>query len=849
MADYTTRQRRQRMAPLSAMGVTLALLAGSTNALAQERDPFGDNSNDNSNVEVSEFLTVDLHVQDEDLANVLQMLSIQSQRNIVMSNDVSATVTANLYNVTFFEALESILNVNGYGFIERGNFIYVHTLEEISAIEQAARQPVWRVINLDYLNSNDAAEFVTPLLSEIGQIHTPGETEEYSLPDDSPYGADDYAMSATLVVFDYAENVDEIEKLVEQLDSRPAQVLVEATILQSSLDEANAFGVDFSIIGSVDFTDFTNTGGPLSSTNSLIDGGTGASGEGVTPPVGTEAVSATSTAGNVRAGAGTFKAGIIQDDFAVFMRMLDEVTDISILSNPKVLTLNRQPARVLVGQRIGFLSTTSTETSTTQSVEFLDTGVQLSFRPFVSNDGFIRMELNPSVSEGVIREASNVNNAAITIPDENTNELSTNVLVRDGATIVLGGLFQEKTTIGRKQVPGLGNIPVVGAAFKGHDDEIKRSEIIFMITPTIVNDTILLEEGREGLDYVERVRTGSRRGLLPWSREKLSAKLNLQAERLASEGKSERANWKLRRSLQLNPHQPDALRLREHIMEKQERWPTRSMLEGILRDEINDRIDAMKTLSESNRAVASRDSKQNAELRRAQSKYKREQRKLERERKKLEKARAKAAAKGEAFEQPVVDANDDPENEGVVFDFSGGWIINTENDSTESDSESEATVTDAENESNEEEFDSVSEANEGENEPQSVSDASDEEEDDIAPFEFREETLAQLRAQDVTESASQGSFPNADTTVDNPFVHSPYFDDFGTPIVSNWGPEVRPFDLTHEMFFFADEPWRAPSAVSSMIGLWRYFEAPVNPAFTSGVNVGAQQATVDPDSN
>ncbi|NER83122.1 MAG: hypothetical protein F6K42_26925, partial [Leptolyngbya sp. SIO1D8] len=78
-------------------------------------------------------------------------------------------------------------------------------------------------------------------------------------------------------------SVDEIEKLIAQIDTRPAQVLVEATILQTQLNEANAFGVDFSIIGDLDFTDFTETGGPLSAAQSLILGGLGGSGEGVSP--------------------------------------------------------------------------------------------------------------------------------------------------------------------------------------------------------------------------------------------------------------------------------------------------------------------------------------------------------------------------------------------------------------------------------------------------------------------------------------------------------------------------------------------------------------------------------------
>src|SRR5262245_28137020 len=134
----------------------------------------GEPEQGNDKVKVDEHLIVDLHVNDEDLANVLQMLSIQSQRNIVTSKNVSAVVTANLYGVTFYEALDAILHVNGYGYVERGNFIYVYTLDELVKIEEQQRHQVWKVIHLNYLNSTDAGEFVNPLLSPNGQIKTNG---------------------------------------------------------------------------------------------------------------------------------------------------------------------------------------------------------------------------------------------------------------------------------------------------------------------------------------------------------------------------------------------------------------------------------------------------------------------------------------------------------------------------------------------------------------------------------------------------------------------------------------------------------------------------------------------------
>ncbi len=526
-------------------------------------------------VRVSEQMTVDMHLADESLANVLQMLAMQCQRNIVASKDVSATVSANLYGVTLYEALDAVLHVNGYGYLERGNFIYVYTLEELEQLRQAERRPIAKLITLNYLNANDAAQFVVPLLSEIGQIKTNGDVEAFNV-GATPQGDERFALSATLVVFDYPENVQEIERLVRQLDTRPAQVLVEATILEARVTENNAFGVDFSVIGSLNFSDFV-TAGPLGAFS------------GIRNPTATTAGNRTGTAvvggpGNT-GGDGTLKVGVVDDNVSVFVRLLDSVADTNVISNPKILALNRQPAKVLVGERLGYLSTTATETATTQTVEFLDTGTQLVFRPFVSNDGMIRMELKPSVSNGSIRNATGPNGTVTSIPDELTNEVTTNVLVRDGSTIVLGGLFKETTTLARRQIPVLGDIPIIGAPFRGHDDQVQRVEIIFLITPTIVTDRSLAEAGEKAAAWTEHVRTGTRQGLLPWSRESMTARLNVEAEELARKGDSEGALWRLRRSLELNPNQPEAVRMRAALTARRDNWPSRSLLDDILREQ------------------------------------------------------------------------------------------------------------------------------------------------------------------------------------------------------------------------------------------------------------------------
>jgi hypothetical protein len=293
------------------------------------------------------------------------------------------------------------------------------------------------------------------------------------------------------------------------------------------------------------------------------------------------------------AGPGTLKAGLVNGDVAVFLRVLDEVTDVTIVSNPKILTLNRQPARVLVGTRVGYLNTVSTETATTQTVEFLEVGTQLAVRPFVSKNGLIRLELRPQVSSFNLRQITDGTGSTITIPDEDTTEMTTNVMVRDGQTVVLGGLFTETTTASRRQVPLLGNIPLIGQAFRGNDDSTRRSEIIFLITPSIVNDTILTSTGDLANDFVEHARYGARKGLLPWSRERRVGQILIDARRLADEGRTEKALAKIDQALRLQPNSPDARAMRTEFTGEMRVAPTRAMIQSILHGELLENQEGM----------------------------------------------------------------------------------------------------------------------------------------------------------------------------------------------------------------------------------------------------------------
>ena len=362
-----------------------------------------------------------------------------------------------------------------------------------------------------------------------------------------------------IVVSDFPDNLKAIEALLKEIDSPPAQVVVESTVVSSKVQQDDGFGVDVSVIGSLDFNNLTN---PMSGANDLFAGVN----EGIQPADNRGYSGNSAVAGWDRAS--TMRVGVLAQDVAVFLRLLDSVTDTTVLARPRVMALNRQRAQILIGRRVGYLTSTTTQTSTTQTVEFLDSGIKLIFRPFISTDGSIRMELAPSVSDAKIETLTSADGTTQAVPNEDTSEIVTNVRVKDGQTLVLGGLFKEDTKIERRQVPGLGDIPLFGNAFKGYDDQLKREEIIFLITPTIVKDQLASIWAEEAREFERGVRIGSREGLLPWSRDTLTTAQNQKALDALSKGDRSLALFHVENSLRLSSNQPEMIRLREELLGK-----------------------------------------------------------------------------------------------------------------------------------------------------------------------------------------------------------------------------------------------------------------------------------------
>jgi type IV pilus assembly protein PilQ len=501
-------------------------------------------------VAVTDRGTVRMHVADLPLSTVLHMLSLEGQRNIIASPNVKGTVTANLYDVTFEEALEAILVTNDAGYRIAGDFVYVHTSGELAEIK-AAREgsPVTMVYRLNYVSAADAKSYLAAMLAEDETIAVPPPPDAGLKTDSEKGGGFTNAAQDFIIVTARPDTHKRMRTVLTQLDVRPPQVLIEATILRAELTDDNSLGIDFTLVGGVDLellgatsrglTDLTLKTLPQDRFEQF------------------NALASTDFSGNVQGGG--FTVGIIKDNVALFLRALEEVTDTTVLANPKVLALNKQKGQVIVGRRDGFMTTTVTETQAVQTVEFLETGTQLVFRPFVGDDGFIRVELHPEDSVGFVNAQG--------LPSEQTTEVTTNVIVRDGETILIGGLFREVTTDARSQIPGLGNLPAVGALFRSNSDSTAREEVIILMTIHVIKDhEAYVALSREQLEDIERMRVGIRRGLMWHGRERIAQAQYSDALDAVSRGNRDKALWHLNLALHNNARFMPAVKLKENLL-------------------------------------------------------------------------------------------------------------------------------------------------------------------------------------------------------------------------------------------------------------------------------------------
>ena len=512
---------------------------------------------------VTDAGTLSIQINDgTNLVEVLRLIGSQAQVSIVPSKEVRGTLQAmDLYNVTLHEALDAIVKSNGLGYVQKGNIISVYSAKEMADIEKATRGSMkTEVFHLYYSPAANVLTMIKPALSADAQVSSTTPANTGIDPGTTDVGGNSHATDDMIVVTDYPDNLAKIRQIVHEADRRPQQILIEATILQASLSETNSLGIDFTIMGGVDFAELTGSGtGQASSTvgqalsNQLINSPTGGT-------VADRGYAGGATSFTQGVPPGGLQVGVVHNGIGAFLAALESVTDTVVLANPKVLALNKQRAEVIVGREDGYITTTVTQNAQTQTVQFLDTGTNLIFRPYIGDDGYVRMEIHPEDSSGGLTSAN--------LPYKVTTEVTSNVMVKDGHTIVIGGLFREASSSARSQVPGLGDIPVAGSLFRNKTDQTTRQEIIILLTPHIVKDDDAYSAlSEQELKEAEKLRVGVRKGMMWFGRERLADGFYEAAltELHKPVPDTNKALWDLNCATNLNPTFIEAIDLKEKL--------------------------------------------------------------------------------------------------------------------------------------------------------------------------------------------------------------------------------------------------------------------------------------------
>lgn len=392
-----------------------------------------------------------VEIRNAPLADIIRMLAELDGKSVVVPTGISGTVTASFKEADLKDVLKAVLESNALGMIEKGDIVRVATSD---TMEKLGEDLVTRTIALKYAKADAISNQVKSLLSTRGSVMVDVRTN-------------------TVTVRDVPAFLDDAEALIANVDRRDRQVLIEARILEASVEFIRSLGIQWGANGSK---------GPVS-VSGLTTVGTAPSGRGLilaTPATGLNSAAALSGVGLVFGGN--------QADMQI--TAAEERGDINILSRPSIVTMNNQPASIHSGVSFRVktagnvtIGSGSTGASTTASnLEEIQAGITLSVTPQITEDG--RVHLTVDVTESQPDFSRQVDG----IPAIIENTATTTVFLKDGEVTVIGGLYQTKDTRSQKGIPGLHRVPLLGALFGSKSKGKTKSELLIFIRPTVVKN-------------------------------------------------------------------------------------------------------------------------------------------------------------------------------------------------------------------------------------------------------------------------------------------------------------------------------------------------------------------------
>ncbi len=472
---------------------------------------------------------VTINVDEGMIVQVLNAFSRQTGRSIVVGPEVTGKVTARLSNVQWRDALDAILRPYGYGYYLVGDTIIVTAIDKLPRVAPSvtsgassgtsatltAPPKVLRIFTLRYLDAADVEAVIKSQLSPGGTIgrltmqsqswkETGGNSVQNNTSSESLGRLNRFSENVeqvkgkTFVVVDTADVIKQIEAILSQLDKMPTQVQIEAKFVEVRADLLRDVGFEW------------GTGAGGASTPGVKTVGT--TGGGKLYAAGAQQISGTvKPAGFVAQSSGLsgtqpFNAGLslafqkLTDfQFEVLLHLLEEDASYNVLSSPRVLTMNNQDAVIIVGTKLPIIKsdtsaggTAGSATTSTTLERYEDIGIKLKVLPQVCEDNFINLIVHPSVRDLLSYQSGKVSSGAAgatvsltEYPVVATREAETQVMVKSGQTIVIGGMIRESKQTTQFKVPFLGSIPLLGVLFRRDTVSTEKIELLIFLTARI----------------------------------------------------------------------------------------------------------------------------------------------------------------------------------------------------------------------------------------------------------------------------------------------------------------------------------------------------------------------------
>jgi type IV pilus assembly protein PilQ len=442
--------------------------------------------------------------------------------NIVTTPEVIGNVNIRLIDVPWEKAMDVILKTQGFGYDRQGNIIIVGPIDKLTSqrkqeAELAQVQPTaTEVFVLKFLDATDAKKALDPLISGRGKITILEMTGQAGW----EFGGTELAKrkrtaeermgrSKTMIISDVPPVLDKIREVIVKIDIQPQQIAIETRIMEVNHDLLRDMGLDWGTGSGGAATDVM-TGVPIQK-NDFGSAVTTLATHGLTSLVAPSIFNPKQT--NIdstqpfNTGLQLVFSKLSGTQFEVILHALEEDVSTNTLSAPKIMALNNQEASILVGTKYPILKSeesTQAQYTVTRSLDYYqDIGIQLNVVPQISGDNYINMVIHPAVTASTTGVGST---ASVYYPIITSREAETRILIKDGETVVIGGLLKDVESVSTLGIPLLQDIPILGKLFRRNTRDTEKIDLLIFITAHIVQENEFSAEAIGKLE--ERLQAG-----------------------------------------------------------------------------------------------------------------------------------------------------------------------------------------------------------------------------------------------------------------------------------------------------------------------------------------------------